>query len=185
MLSDESVERSPEKISELQVKCPICGGNAKLVDFRYGIPYYGDVLISVLECSECGYVHRDVFTLTGKGPRKIVYRVEKPGDENALVIKSSYCTLEIPELGLKVEPGAYSQGYITTVEGVILNFIDVLEMLCGEGDVPREKCAEVRTLLEKARNVEIQYTIILFDYIGASDVISEKTKYEELREEHF
>lgn len=183
MLTDELFEKGPEIISELNVKCPVCGGTAKLVDYRYRIPYYGDILISVLKCSECGYIHRDVFTLAGKGPRKVVYRVEKPGDENVLVIKSSYCKVEIPELGLSIEPGIHSQGYITTVEGIIMSFIDVLNVLCSEEEAPREKCEEIRTLLEKARNAEIQYTIVMYDYTGSSDIVSGKTKYEELKEE--
>lgn len=180
MTEEEIVTTPLEKVFEIQVKCPLCGNNAKLEDYRYNVPYYNDILISILKCSACGYVFRDVFVLSGKGPRKITYRVEKPGDENAIVVRSAYAKIEIPELGLVVEPGTLSQGYMTTVEGIILDFIDVLESLCKGGEVQPEKCEEVRKQLEKARNGEIQFTVIIYDYFGASDIISEKTVYEAL-----
>lgn len=173
----------PEKVFELDVKCPLCGGSAKLLDYKYNIPYYGDILISTFKCSECGFVHRDVFTLSGGSPRKIIYRVEKPGDENALVIRSSFCKIDIPELGLTIEPSAYSQGYITTIEGIIQDFIDILQnLLCKESDVDLNKCRELSVVLEKARNAEIPYTVIIYDYLGTSDIVSNKTIYEELKE---
>ena len=178
----EREERRPVELFKSDAKCPNCGSDAKLVVYKYSIPYYGDIGISVLECGRCGHVHRDVFTLRGGAPRKIVYRVEKPGDENALVIRSSHCRIEIPELGLAVEPGIYSQGYITTVEGIIQDFIDALESICSSDEAPRDKCEELRALLEKAKNAEVKYTVILYDYLGSSDVLSSKTTYEELEE---
>lgn len=177
-----SQQDMPRKILELDVKCPVCGNNAKLVDYVYRIPYYNDIVISILSCHACGFVHRDVVVLGGGAYRKIIYKVEKPGDENALVIRSSFTKIEIPELGLSVEPGAHSQGYITTIEGIIQDFIDVTRSLCESGEIATDKCNELMSRLEKAKNAEIPFTIILYDYTGTSDVVSEKTRYEELKE---
>ncbi|MEM1642241.1 MAG: ZPR1 zinc finger domain-containing protein [Desulfurococcaceae archaeon] len=176
--------RMPEKVFELHVECPVCREkSAKLTDYKYNIPYYGDILISVLECTRCGYTHRDVLTMNLGNPRKIIYKVEKAGDENALVVKSSYCKVEIPELGLVIEPGVYSQGYITTVEGIIEDFINILQnFFCKDSDVDLEKCKELLIKLEKAKNAEIPYTVVLYDYMGTSDIVSEKTVYGKLEE---
>lgn len=170
-----------EKLAEYTVKCPHCSSEARVSDYKYSIPYYGEILLSVTECTSCGFKHREILVLSGSNPRKIVYKVEEPGDENALLIKSSTCIVEIPELGLAVEPGAYSQGYITTVEGLILDFIDVLKYLCSEEGAPADKCLELSELLEKARNVEIKYTVVVYDHLGVCDIVGrKKPTYEEL-----
>lgn len=170
-----------EKIWEYSSKCPICGDELRISDYKLNIPYYGDIVISVAMCSSCNFKHNNVFATSSRNPRKILFRVEKPGDENALVIKSSTCTIEIPELGLTLEAGAYSQGYITTVEGIVESFAHALDYLCKQEHAPRDKCNELSSLLEKARNAEVKYTIVIHDLLGVCDVVSEKKPtYEEL-----
>ncbi|MEM2524294.1 MAG: ZPR1 zinc finger domain-containing protein [Desulfurococcaceae archaeon] len=171
----------PEKLAEYTSKCPLCGYELRVLDYKYSIAYYGDVIISTAECPSCGFKHRDVLVLGKSNPRKIVYRVEEPGDENALLVKSSTCKIEIPELGLTVEPGISSQGYITTIEGLILDFIYALNYLCEQEDAPRDKCSELSSLLGKAKNAEVKYTVIVYDSLGVCDIIGKKEPaYEEL-----
>jgi len=148
--------------------------------YKYTVPYYGDILIHSGICSNCNYVYRNVDQLSGSEPRKVIYRVEKPEDVNALVIKSVYAKIEIPELGLTVDSGIASQGYITTVEGLILEFIDVVKSLCEEKKHEITKCEELLEKLEKARNGELEYTIVIYDYVGISDIISNKTVREKI-----
>ncbi|MEM2025448.1 MAG: ZPR1 zinc finger domain-containing protein [Desulfurococcaceae archaeon] len=173
--------KQPVKIGEFEVSCPNCNNAMLVSEFKHSIPHYGEVLISVAECSKCGFRRRDVEVLQAGDPRKITYVVEEPGDENAILIRSSACKLEIPELGLAVEPGAYSQGFITTVEGLILDFIEALDYLCSERDAPPEKCKEVRAILEKAKDGRVKYSVVIYDYFGTCGILGrKKAAYEPL-----
>jgi len=182
----ENSARMPERVFQYTIKCPLCGGEIIVSEYKYTIPYYGDILISSGTCPRCNYVYRNVDQLSGAEPRKIIYRVESPDDVNAIVIKSAYAKIEIPELGLIVEPGVYSQGYITTIEGLILDFINVVDSLYKEKELDSTRYTEILQKLNKARNGELKFTIIIYDYMGISDIVSDKTTREKLKteEEH-
>ncbi|ACL10550.1 ZPR1-related zinc finger protein [Desulfurococcus amylolyticus 1221n] len=171
----------PVKFNEYTGKCPVCGGLMVYVDYVYRIPYYESVLITTGECSSCGYKYRDVRLTDQKEPRRIIYRVEKPGDERALVIRSSGSILLIPELGLSIEPGPFSQGFITTVEGLIMDFAEKTRFLCEEDKEKKAECDIVMEKLAKARDGLISYTVIIEDKTGLSDIVSGKTIYEKLQ----
>lgn len=172
-----------EEIASYKMKCPICKEELEVKDYKYNIPYYGDIIITSGKCSNCQYTYRDVMILSGSEPRKIIYRVEDSRDINALVVKSSSCRITIPELNIEIKPGIHSQGYITTIEGVIVDLIDILEYMCSE-ETNKENCEKTRIQLEKARNAEIPYTIIIHDYTGVCDIISSYKRpiYEKLDE---
>ncbi|ADV65255.1 ZPR1 zinc finger domain-containing protein [Desulfurococcus mucosus] len=172
--------REPVKFNEYTGKCPVCGGEMLYAEYVYRIPYYGVILMTVGECRSCGYKHRDVGLLERREPRRIIYRVEKPGDERALLVRSAGSRLLIPELGLSIEPGPFSQGFITTVEGVIEDFAEKTRFLCEEGEAKESECSLILGKLERAMKGLISYTVIIEDETGLSDVISEKTIYERL-----
>ncbi len=165
----------PEKLLEYTMRCPLCGSEMIVSEYKYTIPYYGDILISSGTCPSCKYTYRNVEQLSRSEPREIIYRVEHPRDVNAIILKSPRAKIEIPELGLIIEHGVYSQGYITTVEGLIVEFIEVLDSLCRQGGLDTAKCTELLQKLEKARNGELEYTVVIYDYEGVSDIISNKT----------
>ena len=82
-------------------------------------------------------------------------------DMNILVAKSSTGTVKIPEIGLEVKPGPASQGYITTVEGILMRVNEVLG----------KKTTKVNDLLEGK-----QFTLIIYDPIGNSAIDSSKVE---------
>ena len=178
--AQEVFGRILEKIFEYTVKCPVCNSDIKVSDYKYSIPYYGDILISSGVCENCGYVYKSVEQIGGSEPRRVIFKVRSPSDVNVLVIKSKYARIEIPELELAVKPGVYSQGYIITIEGLIVNFIEVLNSICRENEVDISKCSELLQKLEKARSGELEFTIIIYDYTGISDIVSDKAIREKL-----
>jgi len=171
----EGSTRKLEKLLEYTMKCPLCGSEMTVSEYKYTIPYYGDILISSGTCPSCKYTYRNVEQFSGGEPREIIYRVEHPRDVNAIVVKSSRAKIEIPELGITIEHGVHSQGYITTVEGLIVEFIEVLDSMCRKRELSSVECTELLQKLEKARNGELEYTVIIYDYEGVSDIISNKT----------
>ncbi|ADI31549.1 ZPR1 zinc finger domain-containing protein [Staphylothermus hellenicus] len=169
-----------KKILEYTVKCPVCGSEMKVEEYLYDMPLVGKVIISSGRCQRCGYKWSDARLAESRGPRKIIYRVEKPGDENALVIRASTASIIIPELGVEIKPGPAALGYITTVEGLIMDIIEKTEFICSEPDAPLDECKKKLDQLRKARDGLIKYTIIIIDPGGVSTIVSDKKREEPL-----
>lgn len=172
-----------EKILEYAIKCPVCGAEMKIEEHLYDMPLVGKVIISSGRCPNCGYKWSDVRLAESKGPRKIVYTVEEPGDENALLIRASTASIVIPELGVEIKPGPAALGFITTIEGLIMDIIEKAEFLCSEPDAPERECIEKLEQLRKARDAAVKYTVIIIDPEGVSAIISEKAREEPLSKE--
>ena len=165
-----------EKILEYEIECPTCRTRMMVEEYLYEMPLVGKVLIASGTCNYCGYRFSDVRLAEPREPRKIVYNVEKPGDENALVIRASTASIKIPELGVEITPGPASRGYITTIEGIILDVIEKTKFLCSSPDAPKKTCDEKIKELEDARNVAKPFTIIIIDPEGVSAIISDRVK---------
>ena len=165
-----------EKILEYEIECPTCRMRMMVEEYLYEMPLVGKVLIASGTCNYCGYRFSDVRLAEPREPRKIVYNVEKPGDENALVIRASTASIKIPELGVEITPGPASRGYITTIEGIILDVIEKTKFLCSSPDAPKKTCDEKIKELEDARNVAKPFTIIIIDPEGVSAIISDRVK---------
>ncbi len=165
-----------EKILEYEIECPTCRTRMMVEEYLYEMPLVGKVLIASGTCNYCGYRFSDVRLAEPREPRKIVYNVEKPGDENALVIRASTASIKIPELGVEITPGPASRGYITTIEGIILDVIEKTKFLCSSPDAPKKTCDEKIKELEDARNVAKPFTIIIIDPEGVSAIISDRAK---------
>ena len=165
-----------ERILEYEIECPTCRMRMMIEEYLYEMPLVGKVLIASGTCNYCGYRFSDVRLAEPREPRKIVYNVEKPGDENALVIRASTASIKIPELGVEITPGPASRGYITTIEGIILDVIEKTKFLCSSPDAPKKTCDEKIKELEDARNVAKPFTIIIIDPEGVSAIISDRVK---------
>ncbi|MEM0347328.1 MAG: ZPR1 zinc finger domain-containing protein [Zestosphaera sp.] len=156
------------KVFSSEGKCPVCGSEKLEVSaYVYEVPYFNKIIIEVWKCSNCGYKRSDVSTLEHEGEVKIVFPVREARDLNALVIKSSTASIEIPELGVEIFPGPAAQGYITTVEGLLERILENTPTECFEES---NQCNEFVNRIKKAMNGEISFTIILTDPYGRSAI---------------
>jgi zinc finger protein len=155
------------------MECPACGGTLTLITETYEIPYFGMVLQSTFLCS-CGYRFVDIFPFEEKEPM----RYTLPVGEDALcvrVVKSSTCVIEIPELGIRVDPGPASEGVVTNIEGILRRVESALKTAIRWGDPDQKK--QGKKILKKLRNVlegNGVITVILEDPRGFSCIVSEK-----------
>jgi len=163
-----------EKILEYSVRCPLCGGTINVSEYLYEAPCVGKLILAAGKCGVCGYRWSDVRLAESHGFKRIRMVVEKPGDLNALVIRSSTASIKIPELGVEINPGYGSTGYITTVEGVVRDIYDKTQFICSDEDAPRENCLEKLELINRALNGALRFTIILEDPMGVSKIVSDK-----------
>ncbi len=163
----------------MEEKCPICGATSTLQFLPYKIPYFGDAMMFIAVCPSCGYRSTDVMLLSGdRGSRRKRYEVEisSVDDLNIRVVRSSFGSIEIPELGVNVEPRR-GEGFITTVEGVLKRVEDAVRMLSRDVKGARKKRAE-QVLMQiddiKAGNASMK--LIIDDPTGNSAIISDKAE---------
>ena len=111
------------EINEMVIKCPVCSveGVAKSIMKEIEIPHFGKVLETTIQCPECGFKHSDVIALEQNDPAKYVIEINK-NNLSVRVVRSQSATVSIPEIGVKVEPGPKSEGYVTNVEGILTRF---------------------------------------------------------------
>jgi len=188
---------------DIDIPCPICSvsGTVKMIAHVDEIPYFGEHTQVTVQCHECGWRQTDFIPAEGKKPGGCSLFVNSSQRLSARVVRSSSCTVRIPELDLQVNPGGNSTGYVSNVEGVLNRFIDVInlvkrgheaEILRAEDDTSRlELINEMGSLnmmlsrLESLKEEEIDepITLVLLDPHGHSMILHSDTVDRELTDE--
>ncbi len=164
--------------------CPVCG--KKTLFYRaveLEIPNFGKCLETTVYCKSCGFRHSDVLMLETHEPLRYEMPIEDEEDLNARVIRSTSGTITIPEIGAKLEPGPFSEAFITNVEGVLNRFVDILLQLLHTYPDKREEILEVMRKIGYIRHGRMKATIILDDPFGNSAIVSEKATKRTLSED--
>jgi len=160
----------------MAIICPVCHNesSAKSITKEIEIPHFGKVLETTIICNNCNYKHNDVISLEHNDPAKYELEITKK-TLSSRVVRSQSATVIIPELGLKVEPGPKSEGYVTNVEGVIVRFEDAvkraLNLFCDTESL--ENAEKLLIQLEKLRLGKIKANLIIKDPFGQSNIVNE------------
>lgn len=170
-------------MSKMFADCPICNAHQSMevTTKTEIIPYFGEIMESTLLCSECGYKHADTICIDQKEPVKYTLLVGKD-NLNARVVKSQSTTITIPEIGLKVEPGPQSQGYVSNVEGVLKRFEKAVKTALSwtEEDHVKQNAVQILEDIERVKNGEKKVTLVLEDPFGHSIVMDDAAVRSEL-----
>ncbi len=176
-------EMNPQGIL-LDSPCPICGKNTL---YYYAnelhIPNFGKCLQTTIVCKSCGFRHADVMMLEVHEPMRYEMVIESEKDLNAKVIRSTSGTITIPEIGGKMEPGPYSEAFITNVEGVLNRFVDILLQLLHTYPAKRDEILSIMRKIGYIRHGRMKATIIIEDPFGNSAIVGDKVKKRNLTEE--
>ena len=155
-------------------KCPICESELLLSESEKTIPYFGKVLLSLIRCAKCGYSRRDVATLEYGEPSKLVFNVMEAEDLKTRVIRSSSGTIEIPEIGVRIDPGPIAEGFISNIEGILERVQESSSIIAGkESGSKHERYAVFLDKLGRARRGELKFRLILTDPLGNSAILSD------------
>lgn len=177
---------SEKELGEMIIKCPACGieGVAKSIMKELEIPHFGKVLETTLLCPSCGFRHSDVIALEQNDPAKYVLEINK-NNLSIRVVRSQSATVIIPEVGVKVEPGPKSEGYVTNVEGMLTRFEDAVIKALNLFDDEESQANAKKTLAEiqELKNGNGTATLIILDPFGQSNIVSEKVEILEIPEE--
>ncbi|NJE42751.1 ZPR1 zinc finger domain-containing protein [Thermococcus sp. GR6] len=183
-------EREGE-IQEIRLgDCPICGGKGTLKALQYvhEIPYFGKVMESTIICERCGYRNADVMILEDRPPKLYTMKVEEEKDLFTRVVRSKSGTIELDEIGVKIEPGPAAEGFVSNVEGVLERVRETLLMARDfrkqEGDEEAVKRVdEILQYIEDVREGKKPLTVKIMDPLGNSALIGEKVRSRLLTQE--
>ncbi|MGL4670603.1 MAG: ZPR1 zinc finger domain-containing protein [Methanobacteriaceae archaeon] len=173
-------------MSILKVDCPVCGAkeSAESKTKVDEIPYFGKVMESAIICDSCGYKSVDVICLEQGEPVRFEIDITKEL-LNARVVKSQSATVSIPKLGLKVEPGPKSEGYVSNVESVLENFKSAtkraLALFCDEESQKNGKL--IIEAINKLLVGESQAKLVIEDPFGNSKILHQDAKSRKLTED--
>lgn len=170
----------------MMADCPICKETKclEVTTKTEKIPYFGEVMQSNLLCQKCGYKFSDSICIDQKEP--VMYSIDINKETlNTRVVKSQSATLSIPEIGLKVEPGPQSQGYVSNIEGVLDRFKKAVEtaLSWAEDDQTKENALKILEDVERVRKGEKSVLMVLEDPFGHSMILDEKADHRRLTEE--
>lgn len=151
------------------------------------IPYFGEYTQITLCCDNCGWKHTDFIPSEGVLPGFWSLEIDESDKLDARVVRSSSCTVRIPEVEIEVFPGSSSSGFITNIEGLINRFIDAIGTIVrGANGDPDDGEEEALALLEKLDNVKSgleSVTIELLDPRGRSQIVHDQADRRELEQD--
>ena len=164
----------PSLISFNEV-CPACSKPCEARMHPIDIPHFKEVIIMATCCEHCGYKSSEVRTGGPIEPlgRKIILKVESLEDMSRDVLKSSSCSVFIPEIDLHLGTGTLG-GRFTTLEGLLDEVKDELInkvpfCLGDSADASRkEKLNSIVASLDDIMGGKRQCTVILDDPLGRS-----------------
>jgi len=174
-------------MDENVIKCPACTvGVIGILQDEIEIAHFGEVMISTWVCPRCGYRSSDIFPLNSRPPRRYILEIDRPERLNVRVVRSGSSSVRIPQIGGRIDPGLFSDGYVTNVEGIIRRFLDILfqilrDLRSGERsdeiDDRISRTKEIITLLEHIANGDISkdnvLSLVIEDPLGNSAIIVE------------
>ena len=168
----------------ISAPCPVCGKRElvyRAVELK--IPHFGRCLETTIFCRGCGFKHSDIMMLEVHEPMRYEIKIEEEKDLNAKIVRSTSGTITIPEIGAKLEPGPYSEAFITNIEGVLNRFVDILLQLLHTHTDKRKNILSLMRKIGYIRHGKMKATLILDDPFGNSAIIAEKVKKRKLRDE--
>ena len=170
--------------SKVNAPCPQCSVEESLTMLTISseIPYFGEHTQITVLCDTCGWKHTDFIPSDGEKPGFSSLVIDSEKKNAARVVRSSSCTIRIPELDLEVSPGGSSSGYVTNIEGVMKRFENAIETIIRGSDEDQD--SEIaRQILERLRMVKDGEEIVrleLLDPRGRSQIIHHDAESREL-----
>tara|TARA_Y100000310_G_C20421219_1_gene686772 strand:- start:28 stop:495 length:468 start_codon:yes stop_codon:yes gene_type:complete len=147
------------------------------------VPHFGTCYLFSVTCKSCKYHKADIEAKEEKSPCKLEFETEKKEDLNTMIVKSAQAKVKIPTLRMSVGPNVASNGYITTIEGLLNRFKKIIEQERDNSDDPKIR-KKAKNLLKKLWKIECgdeKVKIVIEDKTGNSTIVSDKVKVTKLR----
>jgi zinc finger protein len=164
--------------------CPSCNTEIEYLYQTENIPFFSDILIISAICPSCGFRYVDTQLLKSSEPVRYEMPVTTRDDLDIRVVRSTTSLIEIPELGVRIDPGPACQGFISNVDGVLDRVEQVVKgALAWGNEAEKENACAILTDIALVRAGTFPITIILQDPLGNSALISDTAKKTAFQEE--
>ena len=174
------------KSAEMKIDCPVCGGKntATYTTQTHELAYFGEIVESTIQCEKCGFRHNDILATEQKDPAKHSLIISKKNLDSR-VVRSQSATVSLPKIGIKVEPGPKSEGYISNVEGVLIRFKEATERALNmfTDAASQENGKKVLENINKVLDGEMETLLLIEDPFGQSKIMDVRAKTEPLSDE--
>lgn len=156
--------------------CPTCGREIEYCYQTENIPYFSDILIISAMCPDCGFRFADTQMLKQEPPARYVFAVQGPEDLSVRVMRSMQASIEILELGVRIDPGPKCDGFVSNVEGVLDRIDGVLDsvLLWADEDEERRNAIALKEKIACAKTGAFPFTVIIEDPTGNSAIVSDR-----------
>jgi zinc finger protein len=159
--------------------CPCCSTETEYLYKTENIPYFSDILIISAVCPACGYRFVDTQLLKHDPPARYTLPVNSVDDLSVRVVRSMSASIEIPELGVRIDPGPLCQGFVSNVEGVLDRIEEVVKGALRWGnEVEKENAAALLADIVRVKAGTFPITLILEDPNGNSALIADNATKE-------
>lgn len=175
IFDDEENQLKTKTLQKCFVNCYNCEGSGEYVFAETIIPHFGKVEIMSFVCDSCGYKDRKVKSnykskLNENEVEKIILKVKSKEDLSRQIIRSEFCSLEIPEIDFY---SSQCDGVFSTIEGILQNIHS--QFTNSRIFSSSSNTSTIKTQLEKLINSLIvsldsgsSFDIILTDSSGSS-----------------
>lgn len=161
--------------SPVDIPCPICQiqGEVYMIAHIDEIPYFGEHTQVTVMCHSCGWKQTDFIPAEGKKAGCWSLVLTDKSHLRSRVVRSSSCTVRVPELDLQVNPGSSSTGYVSNVEGVVSRFLEVINMVLRDlqNDISKKLVEQQSADLTQTMTeiTQLEELIHCLTNIGAAD----------------
>ena len=173
----------------IEMPCPMCHDedNLRMIAHVDEIPYFGEHTQVTVLCPSCGWRQTDFIPAEGRKPGGWTFEIESEDDLSVRVVRSSSCTVCIPELDLEVNPGSAATGFVTNMEGLLVRFVDIVKMVSKSiGDDEPENQQILLGMLHRLQHAGREgkaLKIELLDPHGLSQILHERAIDRDLTQE--
>ena len=175
--------------STVEQPCPVCFSENGLTMIAHTseIPYFGEHTQLTILCPSCGWKHTDFIPAEGKKPGAYSLNINDSEMLSVRIIRSSSCTVKITDLGLEVEPGGATTGYVSNIEGVLNRFEDAIRLMYRQSIASNEeetikKCEELFNKINLVKSGDMDVIITLLDPMGHSQILHHEAVSRDLTE---
>lgn len=154
------------------VPCPVCSKvTLKMTRTVYALPDGDEVLIMLLECTDCKYKRSDIVNMKNAFLPGIYTLTVDDADFTHKVFRGTSGILEIPEIGISIERGPAATFDFTNIEGILLKMQEQLDFFLRTtpiADQAYPPAMASKQKLDLCIAGKMAFTVILEDPEGGS-----------------
>ena len=154
--------------------------NQKLLE----IPHFKEMHLIVFSCKKCGFKLNDFQTIEEGEPIYLEYQVKTVKDLTTKIIRAVSASIEIPEIGTRIDPGIAAIAWVNNIEGVLVDIKEKVIGLIADKDMDdstRQVAIDRLELINDLIEVRKPFRIRIIDEKGNSGMVpASKENYREL-----